>query len=581
MKNERINYVDLKLKNMQFSSDNKLFFVHIILLLIIVFIPYSHIFRNSFVVDDDDFIARWDATRNFGNLPLFLKGLTPEGHEGVYRPIRTILYSVAYKLFRVNPSGYHLFSIIIHLSSTILIYLILVSTLHTYLIPFVSAIFFAIHPIHTESITYITSSFDMPGIVFLLLSFYLYIKYTLLRKRLHYGLSVLFSIVAYFNYEVALVFPLLLMLYNLCFKVTHKIKVYIPYITGALFYIIARLLFIGVGGKGGYVLNSFYYTMLLMPKAFFKYISLMFFPINLDMNHELYPGIYSMLYVGYDKGILSSYSFYDPRVLIPLIIIGVIIYIGVRSYEKRPTISFCIGWFFISLVAVSNIIPTGIIMAEKYLYLASFGYCLLLSCFIIGLYQKKNLKYLSYIIFCIFSLFYFKTTIIRNLEWCNPLFLWDTEAKRFPENPIANNNLGYTYMKMGGYTEALRYLNKAKELAPYDLQVRENLQVCYIKSGRYQEAINECKEILEIAPGEYDYYKIYVNLSAAFNGKGMFGDSIVCSKKALELKPDCQEAYNNLILAYINKGDYPSAMKYYNEAIDKGLSLTLPPPVEK
>lgn len=555
---------------MDYTSNKKLFYMHIIFLLVIGFISYSNIFSNPFVIDDDYFIVKWNAIRSFKNLPLFIKGLTPEGHEGVYRPIRTLFYAIAYKLFGSNPFGYHLFSIIIHLSSTILVYLILVSALRNYLLPFVSALFFAIHPIHTESITYMTSSFDMVGILFILVSFYTYIQYAILKKRLFYGMSVFSAIIGYFAHEVTLIFPVLLVLYNMCFKVKNSIRIYIPYFAGMLFYIVVRFLMIGVGGKGGYVLNSFYYTMLMMPKAFFKYISLIIFPINLSMNHELYPGIYSMLYVGYDKDALSSFSFRDFRILLPLTIITAIVGVGAVFFKRRPIISFSILWFFISLIPVSNIIPTGIIMAERYLYLSSFGYCFLLGYLLVELYNRGRFRDLAYIIFCTIALFYFKTSIIRNLDWRNPLFLWNIEVKRFPKSPIANNNLGYAYLVTGDYDKALTYLERAKELSPKDIQTRDNIVVCYIKKGMYDSAINECKGILEINPYSY---KAYVNISAVYNAKGVFNESILASKKTLDLKPDCPEAYNNLIVAYINKGDYAVALEYYNKAVNIGLAI--------
>lgn len=549
--------------------------IHILFLLIICFISYSNILSNPFVVDDDDFIVRWNATRSLKNLPLFFKGLTPESHEGVYRPGRCVLYVIAYKLFGINPFGYHVFSILVHLSCTVLVYLIILSIMRNGIISFISAVIFAIHPVHTESITFTTSSFDMAGIVFILLSFYLYILYTAREKRLPYYISIFSALFGYFIYEVTLVFPLLLILYGICFKLRVRFKIYLPYIAGGAFYILVRLFMIGLGGKGGYVLGSFYYTMLMMPKVFLKYIAITIFPVNLTMNHQLYPGIYSMLYAGYDKNILSSFSFSDPRVLIPLITIIIVIGAGIAFFKKRPIITFSIGWFFISLVPFSNIIPVGILMAERFLYLASFGYCFLFGYLLWELYNSRKTKYIAYIVFCAFSLFYFKTTILRNLDWNNPLFLWDTETVRFPESSVANNNLGYAYMKIGKNEEAIKFFKKAKGLSPYDIKARENLVVCYIDSRKYDEAINECEEILEIAPDTYGYYKVYVNLSAAYNGKGMFDEAIINAKKAIDLNPNCLQAYNNLIIAFSNKGDCQAALTYYNKARAQGLIIDI------
>jgi hypothetical protein len=183
----------------------------IVLLVLASVLVYANSFSNEFVWDDKEFIVNNLEIRQLGNIPNFFNSDV----AGVYRPIRTVFYSVNYSLWGLNPKGYHLFALLVHGLNTLLVYGIAREILKNKRTSLLAGLFFAAHPIHTESITFMTTSFDEVGAVFFLAAFYLYLrsKEAGVKKEFYWG-SVIFFILAIFTYEVTLTLPLVIAAYD-------------------------------------------------------------------------------------------------------------------------------------------------------------------------------------------------------------------------------------------------------------------------------------------------------------------------------------------------------------------------------
>src|SRR3989344_1936153 len=170
------------------------------IIILLTILAYSNIFQNNFMFDDKFFVIDWKINKNFNNIKeLFLYDSVMPGVVG-YRPVRGIFYILGYAIYGENPLGWHINSIIIHILCTVLVYFItkeliqnakfkvqnfnsklksnkkIINHYSLFSIPFITALLFGLHPIHTEAITFITASMDSIGFLFLLLSFYLYQK---------------------------------------------------------------------------------------------------------------------------------------------------------------------------------------------------------------------------------------------------------------------------------------------------------------------------------------------------------------------------------------------------------------------
>ncbi len=453
----------------------------LLIITVITIISFINIFWNGFAIDDKTFVGGWESAKHLSNIPkFFTEGAVPEGHQGVYRPIRNSLITVYYKVFGTNAFWYHVHSLAVHLASTILVFYIVrlllssrpvgiyenpntkirnpkqiqmtkiqnskrfghlnIRILNIVLnfvlrisdfplgipiksgfarndtVAFIAALLFALHPIHTETIDYISASLDATGLVFLFLSFYLYLVPA--RRGLAKLGSLIFAFLAFFTYEVTLVLPLLIVLYEVCMGSLSSrnlslrsaslslrsaplslrgakrrsnlkpmglllrfrlIAMTTPYFALAIIYFVIRFFLLHITERGPYLAGSMYLTFLTMTKVFLKYIMLMLWPVDLSLNHIVSKGIEAFVYRDYRTAGILAQSLFDIDIVVSIVIIVSLLILAWKIRKKFPLITFGIGWFFITLLPVSEIVPQGSMMNERFMYLPSFGFVLILS----------------------------------------------------------------------------------------------------------------------------------------------------------------------------------------------------------
>jgi hypothetical protein len=143
---------------------------------VVAFLAYSNTLGNSLLWDDVEFITQWELPHDLSNLPLLLQGAVPPSHEGVFRPLRGLFYAVSYQLWGLNPAGYRIQAVMVHVACSILIYLVSVELLKNREAAVLCSLLFAAHPVHTEAVTFTASSFDLIGTIFMLSSMLLYLR---------------------------------------------------------------------------------------------------------------------------------------------------------------------------------------------------------------------------------------------------------------------------------------------------------------------------------------------------------------------------------------------------------------------
>jgi tetratricopeptide (TPR) repeat protein len=492
--------------------------------------------------------------KNLGNVPSFFLS----GVEGVYRPVRTIFYSLSYNLWGENPLGYHVQALLIHMVISILIFLILDTILKQRTLAFFSALIFAVHPVHTEAVTFITTSFDISGFIFMLLSMFLFFKYTEKRgifNKKYYILSIILSFIAFLTYELTLTLPILIILADFFFRkfeLRKRIKYYIPFFVTAFLYAILRLFVIGIFVKRGTQIE-FFTRLFTMSKVIVKYLQLSLFPIDLNVIHTL----------------PFSQSFFDLTVILSVVTIFALLSFSIFVYKYSKVVSFAILWFFISLLPVSNIIPTGILIAERYLYLPSLGFCILMGFVIYKLMdfkkipQKNAFSISMILLFLIISSFSF-LTISRNLDWRNELTLWTKTVSQSPNSADAHYNLGRAYMELGNFDLAFREYNETLRLNPNFAKAYYNRGWMYFQEKKIDLAINEFKKAIEV---DKKGYTSYFMLGQCYAGKNMTSLAIEEYKKSISINPNYAKAHQNLGIAYLMEGKYDLAFNELKEAI--------------
>jgi hypothetical protein len=221
--------------------------------------------------------------------------------------------------------------------------------------------------------------------------------------------------------------------------------------------------------------------MLVMIKAWAKYVFISLAPIVLTHNHVISQGIFSFPPMDFDKFAVLSQSVFDTQVLLSLGVLGGIFYAAVRAWKRRPLVTFCIGWFFISLLPASNIIPTSIYFGEWYLYHGLWGFCLLLGIFCQGLLEGKEgsvgqiffpkrrispwlMRRVGIGLICLLTAFYGARTWVRNKDGRNEIVLFEAAIKANPYSVFLRHNLSIVYVSYRMFDKARALMKETREI---------------------------------------------------------------------------------------------------------------------
>jgi len=533
--------------------------VIILILSAVVLINYVNIFPNEFVFDDRGFIVENIHIKAIKNIPSFF--VEPSA-SNLYRPLRSTFYTIHYSIWKNNTFGYHLNSLILHFLVTLLLFFITLEVTQKKAFSFVVSLLFAAHPIHTSRVTNMTATFDIYGILLMLLSFFFYIIFFKSKKKHLYFLSIIFYVFALFSSEEAITLVFILLLYDLSFN--YKINVntfkslfkkYIPYIFVSIFYLIVRFSVLHqIGRTETYFAESFLVTQLTTVKVFAHYLFLLFFPIKLSVY----------------KNIKAVTSVLDPYFLISLLVLLLGLFLFIRFYKKSRIAFFSIGFFFITLLPFSNIFPQITIIADRYLYLPSYGFCLFLAFLIFELRNLNIVKKHSKTIIVVFIIAilssYTFLTIQRNTEFRDSITLFQNVIQKDPgKGTMAHVALAEHYMRIKDYDNAINYSFKALELQPNNFYAYKNLGRINAELKNYSLAIYYYEKSLEIRP---DLYQSYNNLGLIYSYVGYFDKSIAYLTKAVEMNPEISKAHNDIAIVYAKVGKFDLAINEINKAIE-------------
>lgn len=532
------------------------YIVPFILLIIVSGLIFSNTLNNPFMWDEKEFIVENSYTKGLKDAPflfspVYWRHYYP-GAKEEYRPIGVVTFVLDYCLWKLKPFGYHLTNLLLHILNVILIYLVILRLVNRNKeergltgLPFLAALLFATHPIHTESIAWIKNRFDLLSLLFLLLSLLFFIRYISQKEGrgiiIYYIISIFSFILALLSKETAVVLPFVLSLYVICFlgkKVYKKALVGIlPFFGFMSIYIIFKLKDL-INLVSGEIMHniSVYQNILIVIKTIGYYIRLLVFPIDLNAEH----------FLGVPK------SFFEPAVILSLVLLLILTAIVIKTFRYSKMLSFGIMWILLTLIPASNIIfLAGRPIAEQRLYTSSLGFCIILAMGIRALpslgsrFIHRNMLRRSavFLTLCIL-IFYSTVTIRRNFDWKDPATFWTKTVKSSQNSARAYNNLGTAYYNTGRYQDAIASYEKAIDIDPKFATACNNLGAAYRNIGDDDKAISAFKKAVELNP---DYAEAYSNLGVALYAKSGLSEEVLMDlRRAIELNPNYAEAYNNL-----------------------------------
>ena len=522
---------------------------------------------------------------------------------GLWNPLVWLSLMLDYRLFGLNAGGYHLTNIILHIMSTLLLFWLFNSmTKKIWKSAFVAA-FFALHPLHVESVSWISERKDVLSAFFWMLTLCLYVYYTEKPAVKRY-LFVLFCFVCgLMSKPMVVTLPVVMILMDYwplgrLQSNDHKLsktgfagiiplwqlREKIPFfILSVVFSIIT--LYPPNKPSIGYTPPSLISRIVNAPVSFMAYLEKTFWPHDLATFYSFSDQLPLWLIIG-------------SALLTFLISIAIIV-----AVKRLPHLFVGWLWYAITILPVIGIIRIGEtgsrMMADHYTYLPSIGIAIMVAWGIPLLFthedmRKKILFPASIAFLAILSFLawkqcgYWKNNLVlanRTLQVTkdnslahfirgNAYFFFGqyqpaiedfSEAIRLkPDSAKAYINRGNAYFKLGSNQSAIADFNEAVRLRPDFAQGYNNRGNTYFKLGHYQLAIIDLNEAIRLRP---DFAEAYVNLSNIYIILGYYQSAFIDLNEAIRLRPDLAEAYINRGNIYFKLGYYQSAIKEFNKAI--------------
>ncbi|MCX5886499.1 MAG: tetratricopeptide repeat protein [Proteobacteria bacterium] len=537
------------------------------LLAIISFGVYANSLKGEFIWDDKELIVDNAYIKNWDHLSTnltrdFFYRSQDKGKVGYYRPVITLSYMINYAQFGLKPLGYHLTNVFFHTLTALVIYSLTFSLSGSLICSLLASLLFAVHPIHTESVSWISGRTDVIAGFFFFLAFLLYVSWDKRGKIFFYAGSLIAFSLALLSKEMAVTLPMVLILYD---RLWHpqdlakgKFRWYLPYGAVVLLYLVVRFLILKVGTGNEHIESIGRFAVWLSSgKAFLYYLGKLILPVNLNA------------YIMMD---LSSFP--HVAALTGLLLLAALTFWAGKQRAEQPLLSFAFLSYILTFVPLFNIIPLNaprevdLPMAERFLYIPSFSICLFF-----GLILERNIrdrrfmapgKWILPVLSVLLVSFFLLQTCDRNRDWQSELRFYRETVRTSPRSAIFRNNLGVIYKRHGDLSHALSEFREAIRLMPDLAQAYDNLGNFYFGTGEYQEAIHEFRNALSLDDNAAETHS---NLGALYFKMGDYGKSEKEFREAVRLKPQFAEAHFNLGAIAEKTGRYEEAVQEYNLAL--------------
>ncbi len=530
------------------------------LIILATIFAYSSCIYNSFVYDDYYFIKENPNIRSLKNIPYFFLNPTEKSTAvewtGIYRPLRTIFFTLEYKLYLQNPAGYHFTNLLLHLFNILLLFnfLSLLPNIKTGVILITTALF-ALHPVQSEAVNWIGARADLMLAFFALSALSFYIAYINSLKIRYFLFCSLLFILALLSKETAIVVPVLLLFLIGIFKKKIKLKFkIIPFFIAIAYFALRQFAMKSLLQKpwwGG----TFYTNILTSISIFLRYIKLLLFPYNLSIDYE----------------VILPKSLSDINVIISGVFIIYLLFIIFKYLKTSKNISFGILWFSFLLLPALNIIPLTVLVADRFLYLSCIGAFFSISSFIIGLKKTKIINYICVFSFLTLLISYINMNQKRTKDWNNPLTIFGEVLDKNPSSWRAHNNIGSFYSEKGYPQLAEIHFKSAIRLKPNDPLPYRGLGIVQFQQGKIKEAQDAFLKSLRIYVKNSQTGNL---LGITYVIQGNFQKAEQIFSAYLKIDPQNIDIYLNLAKLLMQENRLDEAEKILLEAKENNIKDT-------
>ncbi|MDX2028727.1 MAG: tetratricopeptide repeat protein [Alphaproteobacteria bacterium] len=508
-------------------------------LVIAVFLAYCNVYGSEFLYDDEFLIVKNEFLRSWDYLGSIFTGSIGAGaHQasGFYRPLQVVLYLIVFQISELSLFGYHLLNIVLHSANACLVYKLGRKLRFQSAASFLAALVWALHPVHTEVIAYISGTADPLFAFFCLLTLVILLPSFKAHK---FYIALPLFILGLLSKEEAVILPLLAVTcLFLLEKDRLKPKTYLrtwPLWGMAGLYAILHEIFLKFDGFQLYRLNDTYANSILCRLWTFlatlpSYLGFLVWPFGLHFDRDFQP-------------VLSPWNL---PVLGGFAMLAIAAFFVFRGRNRQGLIiSWGLLWFTAAhLLHTGILVPVNAMLLEHWLYLPTVGIFLAAAqVLILALNKKRWEKYQTHVAVAALLLAAFLGVLSfrQNRVWRDPETFYLHIFKHGEPSPHAHNNLGILYTLQGKYTKAVE---------EFDLSIR-------LSGDTNAQA----------------HHNMAIALLNGPNGKSYTQEAIKHFKRTLEMEPNSPLSSNALAYMYEQQGDKEEAAYYQamTESIRKRL----------
>ncbi|MGB3947746.1 MAG: tetratricopeptide repeat protein, partial [Bacteroidia bacterium] len=457
---------------------------------------------------------------------------------GNYHPITMLTYSIEYSLFKLNPKPYHVTNLIIHILNSLLVFLFIWLLTRQQWVAFITALLFAIHPMHVESVSWVSERKDVLYTFFTLASFctYIYFFKDEKRKRLFYILTLALFLLALLSKAMAVSAAIVYFAIDYFYDRKFNSKIIIEKIPFIILALIFGIVAIGAqksaSALDGIVNYNFGDRVLFSCYALMTYLWKVFIPINMSCYYN-YP----------QKG---ANGMYPIAYSVAPFIIAIIFFLVYKSMKYGKDIVFGFAFFSITIALVLQLLPVGdAIIADRFSYIPYIGIFFIIARWfnnvMEGNYPKlRGFKTPLIVGLSIVVLVFSYIAQIRTMVWFDSISLWSDAIEKCDEAPKSFNNRAVTYFERKQYEQALADFTKTIQLSDNYTDAHYNRGVIYFSLKQYDKAIEDYSAAIKQNP---KFPKALNNRGNVYHLLGKYNEAIADYNKALEFDAKFGKVY--------------------------------------
>jgi Flp pilus assembly protein TadD len=551
---------------------------------LLVFLAFVNSLSGEFVFDDIKYIVHNESLRGPINPVKVLTSdeltFSTNYSKDIALPYHGRLFTLwmmlGYRGFHMWTPGWHLLSILVHLMATLLIFLTIREFLNQKSVALVSAVLFAVHPIHSQAIAWITAGAHALLTVFLLLSLFFYLRARTTHATRHWILSLTFFALSTMLKESALSLALVVIALELVLpdgKQNNREPR--PFFAGVgrilvkpSGFVVISLLFLLDRYRGlGFLswehpLNmdiGLFDVIFTVPSVLLSYLAHLFFPFRLSL-------IYSVDFVR--SG--TSPAFLVSTLMLALLAAGLFwLRRFVLALQDRTAVNafvFAGLLFFIPLLPVLNLkaFHPEYLVQDRYAYLPSVGFSVGIALFWILLLNKIKLRWLQVGMTAALAGGLLAGTAQGNRIWHDSVALWGRAEANRPLSWDVHYNLGLALLEHRRYAESERELQEAARLAPSNAAVMNNLGLAQMDLSETERALQSFGRAIQL---DSNLVEAYNNLGTLQFRMNNVPSAEKAFRTALAVDPQSKEALYNLARVQMARGEMQSAANTWDHLL--------------